>query len=133
MLTFRALATHVIELLIDDGVRTTDRAGIVGGDTLFSTPKWRGTGTITYQDDRFGADFRVRYVDGGLYSEQPVVNNNINSRTYVDVGLRVKVGEFMLYGNVNNVFNVSAPRTQYTNPNYEVMGRYFSGGVKVQF
>jgi len=132
-LTFRALATHVFELLIDDGVNTTDVAGIVGGDTAFSTPKWRGTGTLTYQDERFGADFRVRYVDGGLYSELPVVNNNVSSRTYVDVGLRMKVGEFTLYGNVNNVFNVSAPRAQYTNPNYEVMGRYFSGGVKVQF
>lgn len=138
-LSFRALATHVFELLIDDGVRTTDRAGIVGGDTLFSTPKWRGTGTITYQDERFGADLRFRYVDGGIYSDQigpngqPILNNDISSRTYVDVGLRVKVGEFMLYGNVNNVFNLSSPRTQYTNPNYEVMGRYFSGGVKLNF
>lgn len=138
-LTFRALATHVIELLIDDGVRVTDRAGIVGGDTVFSTPKWRGTATITYQDDRFGSDLRFRYVDGGIYSNQigpngqPILNNDISGRTYVDFGLRVKVGEFMLYGNVNNLFNVSAPRTQYTNPNYEVMGRYFSGGVKVNF
>ncbi len=133
MLTFRALATHVFELMIDDGVNTSDRAGIVGGDTIFSTPKWRGTGTVTYQDERFGADLRLRYVDGGLYSELPVVNNKVNSRTYVDVGLRVKVGAFTLYGNVNNVFNLSAPRVQYANPNYEVMGRYFSGGVKVNF
>lgn len=138
-LTFRALATHVIELLIDDGVRVTDRAGIVGGDTVFSTPKWRGTATITYQDERFGSDLRFRYVDGGIYSNQigpngqPILNNDISSRTYVDFGMRMKVGEFTLYGNVNNLFNVSAPRTQYTNPNYEVMGRYFSGGVKVNF
>lgn len=137
--TMRSLATHVMELLIDDGVTTTDRAGIVGGDTLFSTPKWRVTNSLGYDDDHFGADLRVRYVSGGKYTYVPgpngelPLNNDIASRTYVDLGVRFKVGAFTLYGNVNNLFDRDPPMSQYTNANYDVIGRYFSGGVKLNF
>jgi len=135
----RALATHVMELLIDDGVRTTDRAGIVGGETTFSTPKWRATGTVGYDDDNFGADLRARYVSGGKYTFQVgpngqlPLNNDISSRTYFDLGVRFKVGNFTVFGNVNNLFDRDPPMSQYTSINYDVMGRYFSGGVRLNF
>lgn len=137
--TLRALATHVMELLIDDGVSVTDRAGIVGGDTAFSTPKWRVTTSAGYDDDRFGADLRLRYVSGGRYTNVTGPNgelplgNRIASRAYVDLGLRFKVGTFTLFGNINNLFDRDPPRTQYSNPNYDVIGRYFSGGVRLNF
>ena len=47
-LRFRALATYVFDLLINDGVHITDRAGIVGDTTTFATAKWKATGSITY-------------------------------------------------------------------------------------
>lgn len=128
-LTFRALANHVFNLKINGA----DVAGIVGGDTAFSTPKWRGTGTIAFDNDRFGANVRVRYVDGGVYSTLPIINNDIGSRTYVDLGVQFKAGPFTLFGNVNNLFDRDPPITPYTNPNYDVMGRYISGGVKLSF
>lgn len=137
--TVRSLATHVMELLIDDGVTTTDRAGIVGGDTLFSTPKWRVTTSVGYDDQHFGADLRVRHVSGGQYTYVPgpnrqlPLNNDISGRTYVDLAVRFKVGAFTLYGNVNNLFDRDPPMSQYTNANYDVIGRYFSGGVKLNF
>lgn len=133
-LSFRALANHVFHLKVD-GV---DVAGIVGGETAFSTPKWRGTATVAFDNADFGANVRVRYVDGGLYSVPPAVgkapaNNRNGSRTYVDLGLQFKAGPFTLFGNVNNLFDVDPPLTPYITPNYDVIGRYVSGGVKLNF
>lgn len=134
-LTFRALANHVFNLKING----TDVSGIVGGETAFSTPKWRGTATVAFDNDDFGANVRVRYVDGGLYSRQKgptnemIVNNKNGSRTYVDLGLQFKAGPFTLFGNVNNLFDVKPPFTPYITPNYDVIGRYISGGVKLSF
>jgi len=128
-LTFRALANHVFNLKINGA----DVAGIVGGDTAFSTPKWRGTGTIAFDNNSFGANVRVRYVAGGDYSTLPIINNEISSRTYVDLGVQFKTGPFTLFGSVNNLFDRDPPITPYTNPNYDVMGRYMSAGVKLNF
>ena len=136
-LTFRALANHVFDLKING----KDVAGFVGGDTAFSTPKWRGTGTIAYDNDSFGANLRVRYVDGGLDRPLPVVNgvpieivnNKVGSRTYVDLGAQFKTGPFTLFGQVNNLFDRDPPITPYTSPNFDVMGRYMSAGVKLNF
>jgi iron complex outermembrane receptor protein len=128
-LTFRALANHVFNLKINGN----DVSGIVGGDTAFSTPKWRGTGTIAFDNDSFGANVRVRYVAGGDYSTLPIINNDVSSRTYVDLGVQFKTGPFTLFGNVNNLFDRDPPITPYTNPNYDVMGRYMSAGVKLNF
>lgn len=135
----RVLANHIFDLMIADGVRTNDVAGVVGGDTAFSTPKWRVTGSVNYEIGGFGADLRARYVGGGIYSTQlgangkQILNNQISARTYIDLGLQFKTGPFTLFGNVNNLFDADPPYTPYTNPNYDVIGRYFSGGVKLKF
>ena len=129
-LSFRALANHVLNLKINGA----EVSGVVGGDTAFSTPKWRGTGTIAFDNDSFGANIRVRYVDGGIYSSTlPIINNKIGSRTYIDLGAQFKTGPFTLFGQVNNLFDRDPPITPYTNPNYDVMGRYMSAGVKLNF
>ncbi|WEK42900.1 MAG: TonB-dependent receptor [Candidatus Sphingomonas colombiensis] len=133
--TFRVVANHIFDLRINGN----DVAGVVGGDTAFSTPKWRVTGAVNYSDESFGVDLRARYVGGGIYSQllggngQPILNNQVSARTYFDLGLQFKVGEFTLFGNVNNMFDVSPPYTPYTNPNYDVIGRYYSAGVKLKF
>ena len=94
---------------------------------------------MAFDNDDFGANVRVRYVDGGLYSRQKgptnemIVNNKNGSRTYVDLGLQFKAGPFTLFGNVNNLFDVKPPFTPYITPNYDVIGRYISGGVKLSF
>jgi iron complex outermembrane recepter protein len=135
-LSFRALVNHVFRLKVD-GV---DVAGVVGGETAFSTPKWRGSATVAFDNADFGANVRIRYVDGGLYSVppppsvgKPPANNRNGSRTYVDLGLQFKAGAFTLFGNVNNLFDVDPPLTPFIAPNYDVIGRYISGGVKLSF
>ncbi|PKP98886.1 MAG: TonB-dependent receptor, partial [Alphaproteobacteria bacterium HGW-Alphaproteobacteria-13] len=92
-LSFRALANHVFHLKVDG----TDVAGIVGGETAFSTPKWRGTATVAFDNKDVGANVRVRYVAGGTYNAQPVVNGRNGSRTYVDLGLQFRTGPFTLF------------------------------------
>lgn len=128
-LSFRALANHVFHLKVDGA----EVAGIVGGETAFSTPKWRGSGTVAFDNEDFGANVRVRYVAGGDYNAQPVLNGRNGSRTYVDLGLQFKTGPFTLFGNVNNLFDRDPPLTPYITPNYDVIGRYVSGGVKLNF
>ncbi len=133
-LRFRALATHVFELVVG-----SDQAGIVGDQASFSTPKWRVTGGINYQNDDVGVDLRGRYVGGGIYSDQiggnglPLLNNKVDARFYVDLGLQFKSGPFVFFTNVNNLFDSDPPLTQYTSNIYDTIGRYYSGGVKLTF
>ncbi len=128
-LRFRGLATYVFDLFADG----TDRAGVVGDTTTFSTPHWRATGSLNYQDKVLGVDLRVRYVGGGQFSNQPILNNSINSRTYVDLGVQAKVKQLTVFANVNNLFDRDPPYVAYTSPTYDVIGRYFSAGVKATF
>ncbi|HZG33067.1 MAG TPA: TonB-dependent receptor, partial [Sphingopyxis sp.] len=133
-LSFRLLANHVFHLKVDG----TDVAGIVGGETAFSTPKWRGTATVAFDNEDFGANLRVRHVAGGFYNVTqpgvpPLVDGRNGSRTYVDVGAQFKAGPFTLFANVNNLFDRDPPLTPYITPNYDVIGRYVSGGVKLRF
>ncbi len=65
---------------------------------------------------------------------QYILNNDVSSRTYVDLGLQFKVQQqFTWFVNINNMFDVDPPLTPYNNPNYDVIGRYFSTGVKLKF
>lgn len=140
---FRVLATRVIDLLINDGVHVTNRAGVVGDTTTFDTPKWRATGSINYQSDVLGLDFRVRYVGGGAFNQpyatngvlfgQVIQNGTVGSRTYLDVGAQVKVQQFTLFGTINNLTDRDPPFVTYASPIYDVIGRYFSAGVKLKY
>ncbi len=134
-LRFRALATYVDKLIINDGLSTYDRAGDVGDNASFTTPKWRGTGSVTYQSDDVNVDLRVRYVGGGKYNHlQAISNNDVKSRTYVDLGAQFNVAEnFSLNATVNNLFDRAPPYVTYTSAIYDVIGRYFQVGAKVRF
>jgi outer membrane receptor protein involved in Fe transport len=137
-LRFRALATYVDKYVFDTGLTggRVDRAGEVG-DFQLGMPKWRGTFSATYQDDVIGLDARVRYVGGGIFSNDfvgVVANNDIGARTYVDIGAQFKVAErFSFYGNVSNLFDRNPPFVTQGSFHYDTMGRYFTFGAKVTF
>jgi len=132
-LRFRLLATHVNQLRINDGVNSYDRAGDVGDNATFTTPKWKASGSVSYQRENFGIDMRVRYIGGGTFNNlQPIINNRVKSRTYVDLGAQFNVGNFTVFGNVNNLFDRDPPFVTYGSAIYDAVGRYFSGGVKVK-
>lgn len=135
-LRLRALATHVRKFVVDTGVTRVDTAGDVGDSTINGIPKWRGTFSATYQDAVLGFDVRVLYVDGGKFNRllTTLVNNDISSRTYVDLGAQFKVrDQFTLFGNVNNLFDVAPPITSGGNPHYDIVGTYFTAGARVNF
>lgn len=134
-LRVRALATYVDKFITNDGTTAIDRVGDVG-NTVVGVPKWRGTLSFTYQDNSFGLDARVRYVDGGKFDhlQTALVNNNIDSRTYLDLGGQIKVADrFTLFGNVNNVFDVDPPLSTAGPVHYDVIGTYFTAGARVKF
>ena len=102
----RALATYVDELVFDTGVTRVETAGDVGDSVLRATPKWRGTLSATYEDANVGFDIRARF--------------KIDDR-------------FMLFGNVNNVFDRDPPLITANSTLYDVVGRYFTVGARVDF
>jgi outer membrane receptor protein involved in Fe transport len=133
-LRLRLLASHVNKLIINDGVNTYDRAGDVGDNAQFTTPKWKATASIGYESDNFSFDTRVRYVGGGKYNHlQPIVNNDVASRTYVDFNVQYDIGNFSIYGAISNAFDRDPPYVTYTSAIYDVIGRYMSGGFKLKF
>lgn len=132
----RALATYIDRFIFDTGLTRVDTAGDVGDATANGIPQWRGTLSANYQTDAVGLDLRLRYVDGGKYNRllTTLVNNDIGSRTYVDIGARYTFDErFQVFGNVNNVFDVAPPITTAGNPHYDVIGTYFTAGARVTF
>jgi iron complex outermembrane receptor protein len=137
-LRFRYLANHVNELLVNDGVRVTDVAGVVGDTTTFDTPKWRQTASVTYQNKDLSVDLRLRYVGGGIFSKQlgangqPISNNDIDARTYTDIGARYTIRNATLYASIDNLFDVQPPFTTYATPFYDMIGRYYSAGLKLK-
>lgn len=133
-LRVRALATYIDRFIFDTGLTRTDTAGDVGDATANSIPKWRGTLSANYQTDAVGFDLRFRYVDGGKYNRllTTLVNNDISSRTYVDVGARYILNDRLtVFGNVNNLFDVAPPISTAGNPHFDVIGTYFTLGVRV--
>lgn len=132
----RALATYVDKLVFDTGLTRVETAGDVGDSVLRATPKWRGTLSATYDDANVGFDIRARYIDGGNFdrTRTTLINNRISSRTYVDLGVRFKVDDrFVLFGNVNNVFDRDPPLITVNSTLYDVVGRYVTVGARVDF
>lgn len=140
-LTVRALANYVDTLTVDNGLGTIEGAGYLGSQVVFLVPKWRGTVTFTYESDRFGGDLRARYLDGGGYAPPEVIqapNNHIASRTYVDLGLRTYLDvaddtRLTVFGNVQNLFDKEPALGAVNSPYLDIMGRYFTLGVRANF
>lgn len=134
-LRLRALATYVDTLKINDGINTYDRAGVVGDGIAFSTPHWRGTGSVTLELPGASVDLRARYVGGGIFNEQvPIVNNDIKSRTYVDLGFEFPVNkQFTFSASVVNLFDRDPPFVLFGSANYDMLGRFFSVSAKARF
>lgn len=134
-LKFRGLATYVPSLTTDDGVSKIEYAGEVGEALPFGTPKWRASGSLTYQDQTLSVDARLRYVAGGMWNSalKDLENNAIKARTYVDLGARVTIDKLTLSLNVNNLFDVDPPLTTTGQIHYDQIGRYFSTSARIKF
>lgn len=155
-MNFRVLANYVDELIFDDGKLSRDFAGDVGGAGGFSggggggsSPHWRGIAGATYDDGRFTADLRARYVGGGEFDSflptscdpigRTAICPDIKARVYVDLGLQYGTPlhgddgpRLTVFGRVANLFDRDPPVL----PNarlYDVVGRYFTAGARINF
>lgn len=139
-LRFRVFATHLFNLDIDDGIRVTDRAGIVGEANTFTQPKTRVTGTVGFENDRFGFDIRARHFASGKWAlpnfatGAEILNNKVAARTYIDLNARYNINDRVsVFANVNNVFDVKPPYVAFASATYDMVGTYFSAGAKLNF
>jgi len=133
----RGLASYVDSFVFDTGSSRIDSVGSVGAGTSNAIPKWRSTLSLTYQGDVIGLDARIRHVGGGKFDrllEGVLSNNDISSRTYVDLGAQFKVSDrFTFFTNANNVFDRKPPISPVSPTFYDVVGTYYTAGARVKF
>ncbi len=136
-LRLRTLATWVNSLSTDDGVKRMEYVGSQGYAFGLGVPKWRAVSSIAFDSDAFSVNARARYLSAGDYDRnQNIVNNRIGSYVYYDVGGAYRLGgegRVELYASANNVFNKKAPIAATFSPYYDVMGAYYTAGVRVKF
>jgi iron complex outermembrane receptor protein len=142
-LSVRALANYTDTLSLDNTVVKIDGAGYLGSQQVFLVPKWRGSLSSVYESERFGADLRARYVDGGGYAPANVLagqdpDNSISSRWYFDLGARLYIPygdgkKFTVYGNVQNLFDRDPAVAAINSPYHDLIGRYFTVGARINF
>lgn len=136
-LRLRTLATWVNSLSTDDGVNRMEYVGSQGYAFGLGVPKWRAVSSIAFDSDAFSVNARARYLSAGDYDRnQNIVNNRIGSYVYYDVGGAYRLGgegRVELYASANNVFNKKAPIAATFSPYYDVMGAYYTAGVRVKF
>jgi iron complex outermembrane receptor protein len=135
-LSFRALATYVEKLVFNSGANIRDTAGSVGDSVPSGLPKWRGTFSAAYQTDSLVVDARIRYVGGGDFNKaQNIVNSRIGARTYVDLGADFTfLDNYTVFGRVTNLFDEKPPLITTTySPHYDVVGRYYTVGLRASF
>lgn len=137
-LRFRLLGTWVNSLETDDGVSVIRYVQSQGQSTALGVPKWRVSGSIGYENSRYSADVRARYISSGEYNiNQDITNGQIGSYTYVDLrfGTRIPMksgASLELYGSVTNVFDKDPPIGSVFSAFYDVIGRYMSVGARVR-
>lgn len=136
-LTTRTLASWINSLTTDDGINNIEYVGSQGYAFGLGVPRWRAVSSLTFNSDRFSANVRARYISSGQYDRnQAIVNGAIGSYVYYDLGASTRLGEggqLELYGAINNVTNKQAPIGSTFSPYYDVMGRYYTAGVRLKF
>lgn len=139
-LQWRALASWVNNLTTDDGEVKLGYVGSQGSAFIGpGIPRLRVMNNIAYQGDTFGANLRARYISAGKYNRAvDIVNNDIGSYVYFDLGLNARVASFAgsdleIYANINNLFDKDPPASSAFSAYYDVLGRYYSVGARLKF
>lgn len=129
------------------GAPPIDRADEVG---LSPNPRWSGSVSANYENDRWLAFLQERFVGSGKYDVTridgvTIDDNDVGAVFYTDITLGYSLGAdraTQLYLTVNNALDKDPPivpigtlGTFYpTNPTlYDVVGRYFTAGFKFNF
>jgi iron complex outermembrane recepter protein len=150
-LSLHALATHYTKAEITDlpGDEPRNILGFAGGDTIEQGyVKWTGNGNISYELGGTRLNWNMRYI--GKAGTASFADNGITigDRWYHNVRLShgfggILGGDFEIFGGINNLFDKDPPffpsgtagtQALDTIPAYyDVFGREFFGGVRVNF
>jgi outer membrane receptor protein involved in Fe transport len=155
-LTFRALATHVIDNTTNSGIAGTLPTQ-AAGQNLGSTPDWKAYFTESWDFEKLGIDLTQRWISDGVFGNQYIVcqsgcpvstvtrptidYNHMAGAFYVDFGARYSVTDKLAaFVKVDNVFDrdpVAAPQTNTgidINPLlYDTLGRVYRAGLRYNF
>lgn len=140
-LQLRGLATRVFEYRSENPYSVDERVGQNSG----ATPKLRvhASAMLNRGPLRLGAN--VRFISGGVLNNDwvqgvDIDNNAVPSTWYLDLqgAYRFADGRWELYAKVDNALNrepvITASNTNGFNPTlYDVLGRYYSLGVRYEF
>jgi len=114
-------------------------------------PKWTGTFRASYALGPVSVTGDWQYIGKGVYNSTFVegVNidkNHVPAKIYTNLNIDWKIrapsdGEFVAFLTVNNVFGVDPPNIpspvtsafQVVSSGYDLLGRYFTGGVRFKF
>jgi len=139
-LQWRTLASWVNNLTTDDGEVKIGYVGSQGSAFIGpGIPRLRVMNSIAYRGDTFGANLRARYISAGKFNRAVnIVNNDIGSYVYFDLGLNARVARFAgsdleLYANINNLLDKDPPASSAFSAYYDVLGRYYSIGARLKF
>ncbi|MGH8446685.1 MAG: TonB-dependent receptor, partial [Solimonas sp.] len=127
------------------GGGTLDTTGVVG---VNSNPRWSGNVNAAYSAGPWTGFVQERFIGGGIYDStkqegKTIDDNHISAVFYTDATVAYSFGgkqNFQLYVTVNNLFDKDPPIAPQgaliffpTNANlYDMMGRYFTAGVKFE-
>lgn len=123
-----------------------DYAGTIGNSQVdpftLSYPKWKVTGSLGYDNDRFGVTLRGRYYNGmGHFAAVGVANSTLPGvvdRTYFDLAGRFNVAaDFEFRFGVLNLFDKEPPewvQGSLSDPAlYDILQRRYYVGVNAKF
>ncbi len=144
-LGLRAVATYTAHLEASTGAGVVDTAGQLQG--TFATPKWRGTGTVSY--DRGPFDIRALFTLVGsgnydnTYGPLDISRNHYPAYVYMDLSAEYQLTKhFQIYAKVENLFDTAPPliasntitiAPASSSQFYDLRGRFFGVGARYRF
>ena len=128
---------------INNGVAADTSGALNAG----GTPHWRWNASAIYTAGPWRASVFVRWIQGGrlnntLVEGIDINDNTVQSRSYTDLSLTYTINDrYEIYGNIRNLLNTDPPVTANsliapqtaTSPFFDVLGRYFIVGARVNF
>lgn len=149
-ITVRALATHVTRFEETSSGATLDRAGELGPTA--GVPDWRATFQATYRQGPLTVQLQERFINGGKYNKTfttaqlSAEDNSIEDVWYTDLAISYELpgigARSQAFLSINNLFNRDPPivptgATTYPRGSngliYDLIGRYYTAGVKLRF
>jgi iron complex outermembrane recepter protein len=151
----RSLANYTPTSTLNAGLGYSHQgAGENVGASSTSIPYWRVNTAIDYTQGPFTLSGNWRFIsagvvnnsvfDGGTSVPLSVDLNHVPSVSYFDLGLTYRLQsrdhDWQIYGRVTNLLDKAPPvatststYSQQFSQNYDVIGRYFRAGLRLQF